>query len=334
LVAKRAKFLLTPVLLALVLGLVAWGFQRHYRRQHWDPETVALVNGKPIPREALDEVMGVGPGPSAPPSGPGSGGLAIRSKLDRLIDEELVVQAAGELGVAISQGDIDRGLLEYRDSWACRGNPASPACQPPKGRAMASYAQAVAKRLMLREVARLVAVRRASFDTRRWRAFWRQFLARHALASIYRVRIMLAQDDPAVEAALAGAPGDDDVERLANRVREAGFTAMVTQPMSLNLLDPETYSMFERVGLRDKLQAALKTPGRRSGPVRLDGSLAVFEVIRAEPRPDPASLAAAARAAYERMEGERAFLEWLAELRGRAVIVVNPGFQEFGLEAL
>ena len=68
--------------------------------------------------------------------------------------------------------------------------------------------------------------------------------------------------------------------------------------------------------------------------MRLDGSMAVFEVLEAVPRRDPEGLAAAARATYERLEMERAFKRWLADLRARAKIVINPGFQEFGVETL
>lgn len=331
--AKKAKFLLMPLVLAVSLGLLALAFKNHYRRQLWDPETVALVNGHPIPREALEEVMSAGGGQSLT-GGSGSSERTIRRKLESLVEEELVRQAAVEHGLVIPQSEIDKSVEEFQTSRECREHPGRADCQPPKGKAMGSYSEAVAKRLLLEHMTRLVASRYARFDSKRWRAFWRDYLVKHAMVSVYKVRVLLSQDDPLVETALRESAKAETLERMGDSVKEAGFTVMITEPMSLNLLDPETWPLFDRAGLKDELSAAVLSPFRRTGPVRLEGSVAVLEVLEVVPRLDPEGLAAAARATYERMEGERAFKAWLADLRSRAKIVINPGFQEFGVETL
>jgi hypothetical protein len=322
-----------PLVLALALGLVALAFQRHYRRQLWDPETVALVNGHPIPREALEEVLISGGGHSLAVGG-GSSEQTLRLKLESLVDEELVRQAAVEYGLVIDQEQIDRGAREYLTSRECREHLGRPDCQPPKGQAMSDYSKAVAKRLLLDGMTAMVSAKYARFDSRRWRAFWRDYLVKHAMVSVYKVRVLLAQDDPKVEEALRAAEKAESLDRLSDAVKEAGFTAMITEPMSLNLLDSQSMQLFERVGLKDSLSAASMSPSRRTGPLRLEESIAVFEVLEAVPRRDPEGLAAAAKATYERLEGDKAFKAWLSDLRSKAKIVINPGFQQFGVETL
>ena len=322
-----------PLVLAVSLGLVALAFQSYYRRQLWDPETVALVNGRPIPREALEEVMSASGGQSLT-GGDGSSEQTIRRKLESLVEEELVRQAAEEYGLVIGQDEIEAGMREYQTSRECLDHPGRPDCQPPRGLASSSYSKAVAKRLLLEHMTRMVSARYARYDSRRWRVFWRDYLVRHAMVSVYKVRILLAQDDPMVESALMAAAKAESLERQADSVKEAGFTVMITEPMSLNLLDPETLALFDRVGLQESLAAAAISRSRRTGPLRLEGSMAVFEVLEMVPRRDPEGLAAAAKATYERLEGEKAFKSWLADLRRRAKIVINPGFQEFGVETL
>jgi hypothetical protein len=322
-----------PLVLAVCLGLVALAFQRHYRRQLWDPETVALVNGHPIPREAIEEILSSGGGQSLTGES-GSSERTIRLKLERLVEEELVRQAAAECGLVIGQSEIDQGIRDYQASRECEEHPGRPDCLAPRGQAMDSYSKAVAKRLLLERMTKLVSQRHARLDSRRWRIFWRDFLVKHAMVSVFKARILLAQDDPKVLDALERAEGAGSLEAMADAVKAAGFTAMITEPMSLNLLDPETMALFDKAGLSEKLNSALKSPSRMTGPVRLVGSMAVFEAIEAVPRSDPEALAAAARESYQRMEGERAFKSWLADLRARAKIVINPAFQEFGVEDL
>jgi hypothetical protein len=313
--------------LAVLLGLVVLAFQKRYYNQLWDPLTVALVNGRPIPSEALNGVIPTGL--ELPKAANGGGNqLSIKLKLEQLIDEELIRQAAEKAGVVIEQTLIDRTVEQYRSSSGCQDNPNSVVCQPPKGEALKSFSYAVGQRLLWEHMASLVANRYARYDSREWRQFWRAFLLEHAMISVYRVRVLLTQDEPAVWKLLNSAAPKDTLDRLANLVKEDGFTVMITEPMLLNLLSPQTYLMFREAGLDAELAEAENSPVQRTGPVKLRESVAVFEIVESVPSTDPQELVAAAKSAYERKADEKAFNNWLAGLRQAAVIEINPGFLE------
>ncbi|MDR2443811.1 MAG: SurA N-terminal domain-containing protein [Deltaproteobacteria bacterium] len=328
---KKLKFLVMPMLLAILLSLVVLAFQNYYRRQLWDPETVALVNGRPIYRQTLGELITAGLRPSVVPSA-GNTQQSIRNKLDRLIDEELIRQAAQKAGVVITQEDINQNIQQYRDSMGCNETPIKATCQPPRGESMKSYSEAIGQRLLLQNMVRIVAAKTGSYDSRLWRQFWRKFLLDHALVSVYRVRVLLAQDTPQVEEKLQSAKNNATLGQLANQIKEAGYTVMITDTMMLNLLDPQSYTMFNELNLRGLFQEALNQPSRLTKPVKFQGSVAVFEVIGSIGPADPIKLATAAKTAFEREVAEKAFEIWLANLRSEAKIEINPGLFDIGLD--
>jgi hypothetical protein len=91
---------------------------------------------------------------------------------------------------------------------------------------------------------------------------------------------------------------------------------------------PETFREFRDAGLGLELAKAMGQESKITQPIRLPGSLSVFEVIEVAKPIDPAMLAKAAQNAYERQVGEKAFDDWLARLRSAASIVVNPNLLE------
>ncbi|MDR1295954.1 MAG: SurA N-terminal domain-containing protein [Deltaproteobacteria bacterium] len=327
---KRLKmFVILPTLLLVILATGVYGFQRHYSRQLWDPQTAALVNGEPLPRSAIEEVIVSGYHLRQDSREGGSAGQeSIRQILDRLIDEELVGQAARKAGVRIAEAEVEEQLEAYRKSFGCRGDDRRAVCQPAKSPSGVSLARAVEKQLLYRAMGRLVFQKEARPSGGRWRTFWRAYLAGHYLAAAYKARVLLVEDldDPAKY--LTVNRKVRDLETMAEAARAAGLTVRVTEPMSIDLKAPATLEMFRSAGLREQFVKAMSGDIKLTDPVRLSDSWAVFEVLGPVNPPTPEQLAAAGRAAYEREVGEEAFRTWLAGLRAEAVIVVNPNLLE------
>jgi hypothetical protein len=143
----------------------------------------------------------------------------------------------------------------------------------------------------------------------------------------------LAQDEPEVERTLTAAlsSGRRELDSLASLVREAGFQAVVSKPMSLQPLLLSESGADDRVGdpsLAAVLASTMRGQVPQTAPVRFGRSLAVIEVLEVVRPVGPDELAAAALAAYRREVGERAFKAWLSELRVAAEIVVNPNLTD------
>ncbi|MDR3135201.1 MAG: SurA N-terminal domain-containing protein [Deltaproteobacteria bacterium] len=331
-ISRRFKTLIVaPLLLAILLGLAAVAFQRHYRRQLWDPLAIAKVNGQPLLTSALEEVMSLGY--HQPMAEDGQGQAALWQILDGLIDEELVRQAAEREGLKVDPAELGESLAEYRSSFGCQADPGQAVCQDTMGGPGEALAKAVEKRLLLKAMGELVYLREGQPSGAEWRKFFRQWLAKYSLSKIYRVRVLLAQDSQEGREILASGPRrGGGLEGLAARLREAGLEARVAGPLSINLMAPETYRRYREAGLGLELAKAMGKGDKTTGPIRLAGSLAVFEVIEAIRPMGPDELAQAAKNEYERQVGERAFGLWLARLRETATIELNPSLLESGQE--
>ncbi|MDR1545629.1 MAG: SurA N-terminal domain-containing protein [Deltaproteobacteria bacterium] len=333
---RIAVYLLLAAALAGALVAGAAAYRRHYLRHLWDPEVAALVNGRPVPRSALEAVLEMGDYPSLALGGPRAGAVTVSQILDRLVDEELVLQAAEANLVRPSEGQVEESLAAFMVSWGCRADGSGSACRAPGGQAKESFVEAVRKRLLLNEMVRRAAAWRSRPNSREWRRFWREFLIRRLPGALFlRTRALLTQDEPQVEAILSR-PGRRSLDELAEQIRQAGFQAVVSRPLALQPLalrlsaapaaDDATGRL--RPELLAELAEALRRPGRLTAPVNFGDSLAVFEVLEVARTTEPEELAEAARAAYEREIGERAFEQWLAELRASAEITVNPNLLE------
>ncbi|MDR0355841.1 MAG: SurA N-terminal domain-containing protein [Deltaproteobacteria bacterium] len=322
---KRIRTLIfAPFLLALILAFGVTAFKRHYIRQLWDPLTAATVNGLPIPRSAIEEVMVFGY--HLPPNDEGQ--ETILQLLDRLIDEELVRQAAEKEGIKISEEEISAQLESYRRSFGCLPGSRLEDCRQPKGPSGESLAKAVEKQLLLQTMGRIIHQTRARPSSREWRSFWRAWLAKYSLSSVYKVKVLLVEDQGDAEEYLTPSRQRKELEDMADAARKAGLTARITEPMTINLLDPATLTMFRKANLALELAKALNDERRLTAPIKLSGSWAVFEVISLVKPIEPANLALAARNAYERQVGEKAYQAWLEDLRREAVIVINPNLLE------
>ncbi|MDR2386567.1 MAG: SurA N-terminal domain-containing protein, partial [Deltaproteobacteria bacterium] len=325
-IPKKVKTLiLAPLLLAVLLALAAGAFQHFYRRQLWDPQTMALVNGRPLPISALEEVINMGYHQPFDLN-EADGQEALARLLDRLIDEELIERAAEKEGLSVEAWEIEAYLAGYGSSLSRPGQ-----SDWPMGGSEEALAKTVRKRLLLKRVSELVAKRDGLYDSLEWRLFFRNFLAKYSFSAVYRVRVLLVQEALEAENLLTAllAPSGpktspDSLELLAEKLRQAGLEAKVAGPMSLNLMAPETFKTFKQANIGPEFSKALERPNGLTSPLKLSGSLAIFEVLEIIKQVNPEELARAAQNQYERQVGERAFNLWLAKLRREAKIELNP----------
>jgi hypothetical protein len=326
LIPKRVKTLiLAPLLLAVLLVLAAGAFQHFYRRQLWDPQTIALVNGRPLHISALEEVINMGYHQPFDLED-SEGQEALARLLDRLIDEELIERAAENEGLIVDDSEIEAYLAGYGSSFG--GNVEN---DRPLVGSQEALAKTVRKRLLLERLSELVAKREGRYDSLEWRIFFRNFLAKYSFRAVYRVRVLLVQDSGDSERLLASLltsvasrRSPDTLDYLAEKLREGGLEAKVAGPMSLNLMSPETFRTFKLASVGPEFTKARERPNKLTAPIKLTGSLAVFEVLEVVKAVNPEELARAAQNEYERQVGERAFALWRARLRENAKIEINP----------
>ncbi|MDR1677721.1 MAG: SurA N-terminal domain-containing protein [Deltaproteobacteria bacterium] len=321
--SKRFKNLvIASLILAVLLGLAAVGFQHFYRRQLWDPLTMATVNGRALPISSLEEALNLSQiGLTMTEEGDGRQ-IMIRL-LDRLIDEELIRQAAEKEGLKVDPAEVQANLALFRKPFGCDSDPDKFGCQAYSGSSGESLVKAVEKQLLLKAMNSLVSQREGHLSSTEWRIFFRNWLAKYSFSAVYRVRVLLAQEGEESEKIL-GAGKRGTLDELAEKIKATGLEVRVAGPMSLNLIAPETYKQFMANNLGPEMAKAAEQPDRLTGLLRFSASLAVFEVLEVVKTFEPEELVLAAKNEFERQVGERAFNDWLASLRREAVIELNP----------
>lgn len=287
------------VFLALGLALGLCGCHE----EAWDPEVAVLVNGRPIGKGAIDRVLEWGFYSDL--GQPGERELTIPLVLDKLIDEQLILAEAEKIGLNIDDEHLDRAQTDLGSAWF--GSSLPPA-------ELGELRDALRRQLLLRKMTEKIMVERRVLSAGEWRAFWRGWPKNKPPR--YLVRVLLLP--PVSQTPVFPTRGRQDLEKIADRFEREGMAAIVSGPLWLggDLLDARARATLEE-GLAQK---------RLAGPIRLEESWAIYEVLEMEPAPKPEDEFRAAQTAFENLAGERAFREWLGELRAGADIRVNPAF--------
>ena len=247
---------------------------------------VACVNGAPIRQPALDRALGRRQASRGAPADP-----ALRAALiDRLVDEELLVQRAAEMGLVTSDRGVRKALARAAIDAAVRD---ASARAPTESELRAFYAANTG----LFSVPRRVRVRVLSFD------------ASHDPDSAMR---------RAQEAAAA-------IERgLSFEAAMARFGDQPGLPVPDSLL-PEA-ALRRQLGPTLSETALALAPGSVSTPLRVGASVHLLQLAEVEPVRAQTFEAARGRAAAElvRQRGDAALTALLARLRAQAHIVRAP----------
>ena len=252
---------------------------------------VACVNGAPIREAALERALGRRRAPQGDPADP----LLRAALIDRLVDEELLVQRAAEMGLVLS----DRGVRKALARAAIDEAVGDAAARAPSERELRAFHAANAG---LFSLPRRVRVRAISFDASvDPDAAMRR--AREAAAAIARGLAFDAAaarfgDHPGLPLPDALLPEAALLRQLGPSISEAalvlaagGVSAPIRVGASVHLLqlaeiEPERAQPFERV--RAQVSAEL---ARRRGDEALEALLARLHaqarIARAPDRPQP-----------------------------------------------
>jgi parvulin-like peptidyl-prolyl isomerase len=247
---------------------------------------VACVNGAPIRAAALERALGR----RAAASGSVPDAELRAALIDRLVDEELLVQRAAEMGLVASDRGVRKALARAAIDAALR----EASAQTPSEDELRAFHAANAALFALPRLAR---VRAISFD-----------------ASRDPERAM--QRAQAAAAAIAGGLG---FEAAAARFGD---------PPGLPLPDallPEA-ALRRQLGPRLSAAALALAPGEVSAPVPVDASVHLLTLVELEPARARGFEAARAQVAGEfaRRRGDAALAERLAQLRAQARIARAP----------
>ncbi|MDR3153814.1 MAG: SurA N-terminal domain-containing protein [Deltaproteobacteria bacterium] len=325
---RKAALAAGAVLFAAALPVLGvYLFQEHYKKQLWDPGHAALVNGRPILSEQVETVLKVGLYPPLSSEGGKPGTVSMRQILDKLIEEELVLQAAERSGLTVSDSEVENFLEAHLKAWGCgEGARAGYMCRLPKGEELESLTAALRQRLLLEKAAAFAAGSRGRRAAREWEGFLEEWVRAHAVPRAYEVRALLAEKTPAALKALRKARGRaGGLDAIEAALKSAGAGCVLSRPLAL---DPvKAAGVFSGTpDLAAALTGAAADPARLTQVLELQESYAVLEVLTELAQPSPEEIVRAARAGYEGRVAEAAFRVFLDDLYAEADIEINPNF--------
>ncbi|MDR3204613.1 MAG: SurA N-terminal domain-containing protein [Deltaproteobacteria bacterium] len=319
---KALYWALGVFILLSALGIIIWRGQ--YWSHYWDSDVLAVVDGQVIPRSALNEAAAIGLLPSLTTKAGLAQKEAVKGLVERLIDEELVRQAAQKSGFTVDERELKAELDALSGSLSCQSSESQASCQSRLNQARESLSTALVKQITRRAMIKKVAQVKARPAASTWRSFWNKWKENHSIGAIYKVRVLLAQKDSKVFSLLNSSQAKGDLQERAALVIETGFPAAVGGPLIINPLDRQTLSMFREASLVKRLEQASSSKGRLTKPFELGQNICVIEVLEVEKPFTAEELLLAAKKAYELELIEKAFADWLSDLKREAKININP----------
>jgi hypothetical protein len=302
-------------------------FQELYSKQLWDPRHAALVNGRPVLREEVEEVLKAGLYPPLTAEGGEPGTITMRQILDKLIEEELVLQAAERAGLTVTDEEVGRFLEGHMLAWGC-GEDARQGylCRLPRGEELESLAASLRERLLLQKAVAYAAGRLGRRAARDWERFLAEWVQAHTVPRVYEVRALLSEKSPAALGILRSAKARaGGLGGLVDNLKAAGAGCIVSDPI---YLDPgkAAVALAGAGDLGKALAAAAGDSQKLTAPFELAESYAVLEILKEVPPPTPEQIIQAARAGYEGRVADEAFRAFVRDLYKEAEIVINPNF--------
>lgn len=304
--ASRPGGRLPGLLALLVLALAAVGCQE----DPWDPEVAVLVNDRPIPKAAVNRVLEWGFYPQLGQGGEREGAVTINQILDKLIDERLILDEAEKVGLAVSEEEINQVENALNTAWF--------GVRPPPAE-LSELRQALRNQILLRKMTEKVMVERRVLSADEWEEFWAGWPKNRTQRFLVRVLLI----PPLVDLPEIPARRQGNLDHLAEFFEGEGLSVIVSDKfwLSASKVTPE---------VRQALETA-SAGHRPAGPFRLEESWAAYEVLEMDPGLDPTGELRAALISFEALAGEKAFTDWLKDLKIGADIKINPSL--LGLES-
>ncbi len=277
----------------------------------WDPELAALVNGQPISKAAVIRIMELGFYPlDAQSSDRLRGAASVMEIVKSLVDETLILQKAQESGLKVEAQELAREMERVGSAW--------PETELPPAE-LAELKQSLHNQLLIARMTEKIMKSQRRLTAEKWRRFWAQW-PRQPLAR-YQVRILfLPPERP--EPKLPPASAWRSLETLARHFQRQNMETLISAPI---WLEPQA---LDKAPLAEALAQAAASGSSFTRPLRLEESWAVYELLEAQPAPEPAAYFRQALEEFERQAEEEAFQSWLNQVRSESEVRINPVFLE------
>ena len=209
------------VLAAIILGT---GCQE----EPWDPEVAVVVNGRQIPKAAVNRVLEWGLYPQLGQGGEREGAVTINQILDKLIDEQLILAEAEKNALTVSEEEINRVENALDTAWF--------GVRPPPAE-LSELRQAWRNQILLRKMTEKVMVERRVLSAGEWREFWDGWPKNGTRRFLVRVLLI----PPLVELPEIPARRRGNLDRLADFFEGEGLSVIVSDKfwLSPSKLEPE-----------------------------------------------------------------------------------------------
>ncbi len=276
------------------------------REREWEPGLALTVNGRPVPVSAVDQVLEWGFYPGLGRGGEIEGANSLPLIIDKLVDEQLILAEAEKSGLSVSQFEVDDAATTLATAWF--------GVKPPPAE-LGDLRRALRNQLLIQKMTVKVMTERRILSAAQWQVFWDRWP--RAQSPRYRVRVLML---PRSEAPPELPAEKISLVELADSFEKTGLPVVLSEPF---WLPGDSLEAAER----EVLDQAL-AQGRFSPAVRLKESWAVYEVLGLDPGPSLEEEFKKARTAYEEQAGEAAFSNWLADMRSKAQVELNPALAE------
>ncbi len=292
---------------AVLVILAAWSC-RDVQEAVWPADTAALVEGRPITMDELNQVLNWGlygeleqedASKEASPEAKAVPGLV----LEKLIEEQLVLAEAKRRNISLETAEKEARAIQAKEAWSGRDLSWSQA---------RALRQNLLRQVILHKTTAKIMADERRFSEAEWRAFWQAWPKNKPTR--YLVRALFLSPFPETPVLPEPIPGN--FEQLAQKFKLEGYPAILSEAVWLqsDLLDSDLVKALETAWI-DR---------RPTPPLRQENSWVIYEVLRLDRKTAAVAELKAARAAYEQKAGEEAFNEWLADRRATADIRINP----------
>ena len=279
------------------------------------PETpqdaAALVNGRPIGMETLVSVARAGSnGPVDEPSKRRLHGQI----LEQLIEEELIVQEAGRLGIRVSEDELDQRIKEIKADYPGR------AFDEMLIREYVDFKvwkKRIRRNLLVRKTTEAELKTRVVMDSSEWVEFFQAHRSFELRPGRVKVKHITTADRAQAELALKRIRAGRDFDRVTREVLGLG---------SEDELEDGRWVYPGQLPARISRAVSETGVGQVSEIVSSGKGFSIFKVLEIEkvPPPGPKETLARLQRLYQARLESRAYAQWIAELRARARIVINP----------
>ncbi len=278
------------------------------REKPWDPEVAVLVNGQPISKKALDKVLELGFNPTVTEDEAQSADLNLGQILEKLINEKLILDEAAKANLSVGDQEVKAALDSYATAWF--GETPPPA-------ELGEMKEALRKQLLLRKMTEKVMKDGLILSADRWRVFWAGWPRKHPVR--FRTRLLVIppmEKEPQIPAGYRKDLG----EMTAYLMMERGLDVLVEGPI---WTDDTRVTAAEAEALEEAFEKKGATRAFKQAE-----SWMIYEPLEIDRGPDESLELLRAKAAFEELEGEKVFRDWLLRIKQEADIQINPAYLE------